>query len=90
MLQEGSKEFLESEMIHERLGDSSSHEELPESIESPMLTPSTEESTQNIEPQVISNFNDSLIPTTSNEPPIPDESLVSRYPQRSNKGIPKK
>ncbi|KAA8517308.1 hypothetical protein F0562_017601 [Nyssa sinensis] len=52
----------------------------------PMFTPSTEESTQNVLPQVTSN------PSIDESNEIPDfeKCIAPEYSQRSNKGVPKK
>lgn len=86
--------------IHEVLVYTENGSELPMNIELPMLTPLTEESGQNVkesgqnvDPQVISNpISDYSGETNviSKEPLILLENLTPRYPQRSNKGIPKK
>ena len=65
----------------------------PMAAELPMLTPLTDESTQNIQnssPQVISSPISSPIFNESLETNVPPENFAPRYPQRSNKGVPKK
>ena len=54
--------------------------------ELPPSTPLTEESTQNVPPQVSMN----LVFGESNETYAPAENTAPRYPQRLNMGVPKK
>ena len=65
--------------------------------ELPPSTPLTEESTQNIPPQVSMNpmfgeSNETYVPAenTSNETYVPAKNIAPRYPQRLNRGVPKK
>ena len=59
------------------------------SLELPMPTPLTKESTENVSPQspqVILN----LIPNEINEIPIVENNKTNRYSQRLNQGVPMK
>ncbi|KAA8528350.1 hypothetical protein F0562_035705 [Nyssa sinensis] len=55
-------------------------------LELPPSTPLTEESTQNVPPQVNTN----PVFVESNETYVPAENIAPRYPQRLNRGVPKK
>uniref|UniRef100_A0A6N2KJR5 Reverse transcriptase Ty1/copia-type domain-containing protein n=1 Tax=Salix viminalis TaxID=40686 RepID=A0A6N2KJR5_SALVM len=57
------------------------------SSELPMSTPLTEESTQNVLTQVNQN---PILPIFDNEIPVIVENRANKYPQRSNRGVPKK
>ena len=59
----------------------------PLSSELQMSTPLTEESTQNVLPQVNQN---PILPIFDNKIPVIVENRVNKYPLRSNRGVPKK
>ena len=58
----------------------------PMPLELPLPTPLTEESTENVSPQVTLN----PIPNEFNEIPVLENNVTNRYPQRLNRGVPKK
>ena len=106
MLQKGDgrDEFIELENMNERVVKNVQHScdgipeiesemlDIPEMLESSISSEwqrsirLTKESTQNVLPQVILN----PIFDESNETHVPAENIVYKYPQRSNKGVPKK
>ena len=59
---------------------------VPPPSELPPSTPLTEESTQNVPPQVSMN----PVFRESNETYVPTKNTAPRYPQRLNRGVPKK
>ena len=92
----GDDEFIELEKVNEHFkhvvqqGCDHNHETGSESppipSELPPSTPLTEESTQNVPPQVSMN----PVFRESNETYVPAENTALRYPQRLNRGFPKK
>ena len=58
-------------------------------LELPTPTPLTEESTKNVSPQ---SPQVSLNPISNkiNETPVLENNVINRYPQRLNRGVPKK
>ena len=92
----GSDEFIELEEVNEHFkhvvqqGCDQNHETESESppipSELPPSTPLTEESTHNVPPRVSMN----PVFGESNETYVPTKNTAPRYPQRLNKGVPKK
>ena len=92
----GDDEFIELEKVNEHFkhvvqqGCDHNHETGSESppipSKLPPSTPLTEESTQNVPPQVSMNH----VFRESNETYVPAENTALRYPQRLNRGFPKK
>jgi hypothetical protein len=86
----GTYDVSELEAVIEMLGRNHSHEESPINIELPLLTPLPDESTQNVEPQVLLNPISNESTVIFDKTLVPLKSLVPTYSQRSNEGIPKK
>ena len=92
----GGDEFIELEEVNEHFkhvvqqGCDQNHETKSEAppipSELPPSTPLTKESTQNVPPQVSMN----PVFGESNETYVPAENTAPRYPQRLNRGVPKK
>ena len=83
-VQQGCDNMTETECDPSNFLDMSEAQSRP--LELPMSTPLTEELTESVPPQVISN----PLSNESNKPFISVEDMNPRYPQRSNRGIPKK
>ena len=83
---ESLRESVQHESVQQGYDGIPETENASMSFKLPMSTPLTEESTQNVLPQVISN----PIFDESNETHVFAEDIAPRYPQRSNKGVPKK
>ena len=83
-VQQGWDNMVESECDRSNFLDRSEAPSRP--LELPMFVPLTKELTENVLPQVISN----PLSNESNALPIFEESTDLRYPQRSNRGVPRK
>ncbi|KAH9696165.1 retrovirus-related pol polyprotein from transposon RE1 [Citrus sinensis] len=83
-VQQGCDNMTETECDPSYFLDMSEAQSRP--LELPMSTPLTEELTESVPPQVISN----PLSNESNEPFFSVEDMNPRYPQRLNRGIPKK